>query len=365
MKLEVRRPVLETLCVKAASVLPSKALLPILQNFHISVMDDLLYVVATDLELSVVSTTTLVTCEEAGEALIPGRKLLEMVKSCDDAPVHIDTAGQAATVSCAGALWTINLMQSGDFPDVPYSENPDVVEVPRKTFISALQRVKGAAAKEGVRPALQMLDLSGGYLRASDGTIFRQVYMVELSDMDMQIPLGAVEDLIKWLRSSEVEHIAVGQTEDHLFFIVGSDYFIVTKTNVDYPDVEQSVLTPARQNVIRLSVDRQQLLNGVKRMRLNSNLETKGVTLLLSANELRITARNTYGETGEQVLEAHYGGAPRSLGVNHESLIDVLQAVDSSKVDIMLGVDNGKKHAPIFIKDGDVEAVLQQLKVGV
>jgi DNA polymerase-3 subunit beta len=363
MKFELQRPVFEAVLSRAAAVLSPKDLLPILQNFDITVSPGMLRVVATDLELSVVAKTTLVNCVEPGRTLLPGHRLLAITKSCEDALVNVAVEDDKALITCAGASWSLNLMDYEDYPTVPNVDDATLVAVTRLALINALLKVKGAAAKEGVRPALQMIDVTSGNMRASDGAIFRQVRIAELEPVDIQIPLGAVDDLVKLLKSTESEKVNVGQVEDHLLFIVGGDVFIVTKNNMAYPDVEETILGPARKNAISLVVDRQQLVNGVKRVRVTSDADTKGVTFSLTANKLYLNTRNRYGEKGDQYLDVQYGGKERSLGVNHESLIDALQAVDSPTVTILLGEDTRSRKAPIFIKDGGTVAVLQQLKL--
>jgi DNA polymerase-3 subunit beta len=363
VKFEIQRPVFEAVLSKASSVLATKDLLPILKNFQLTVGPGYFRTVATDLELSVIAKTELVNCIEAGRVVFPGRRLIEIVKSCEDEIVTVAVQNNIAVVTCAGATWNVNLMASEDYPEVPDVEDIVAVDVQRLTLINALTKVKGAAAKEGVRPALQMVDISNGNVRASDGAIFRQVCMPELAEMKMQIPLGAVEDLVKLLRNNEAEKLGIGQTEDHLLFIIGDGVFIITKNNLEYPDVEGMLLGPARSNKSRLTADRQQLIAGIRRVRINADADTKGVAFVLTENSLDLRTHDKYGNAADQILEVQYVSSERTFGVNHENLLDVLQVVDSPLVTIMLGDDSRARKAPLFIEDGDVVAVLQQIKL--
>jgi DNA polymerase-3 subunit beta len=363
MKFEIKKMIFEMLLVKCVSVLATKDLLPLLKNFNITVENGSLRVVATDLELSVIAKTELVNCIETGQALFPGRKLLEIIKSCEDAVVIVTVDKDTAVITCEGATWDVSLMAPIGYPAVPDVDAAATVAVSRAAFVNALTKVKGAAAKEGVRPALQMVDVSKGNVRASDGAIFRQVRVSELADMEMQIPLGAVEDLVKLLRSTAAENMGIGQTADHLLFVLGGDVFIITKNNVEYPDVEGLLLAPALANKCRLTVDRQQLIAGVRRVRINADEDTKSVAFVLTTNSLDLRTHDKYGDAADQVLEVSYTAPERTFGVNHENLIDALQAIDSQAVTIMLGDNSGSKKAPLFIEDGDTVAVIQQLKL--
>jgi DNA polymerase III sliding clamp (beta) subunit (PCNA family) len=208
-----------------------------------------------------------------------------------------------------------------------------------------------------------MVDVSDGNVRASDGAIFRQVHVGELTDIEMQIPLGAVEDLVKLLRSTEAEKMGIGQTEDHLLFVIGGDVFIVTKNNVEYPDVEGMLLGPARKNKVNLTVDRAQFISAIRRTRNTADEDTKGVLLDISRDVLILKSRDKYGNWSDETMDVHFVDTDRTIGVNHENLIDALQAVDSPSVSVMLGEDTKTRKAPLFIEDGEVVAVLQQLKL--
>lgn len=363
MRFEIKKPVFESVLSKASSVLATKDLLPILKNFNITVEDGSCRVVATDLELSVIAHTELVNCLEEGRAVFPGKKLQDIIKDLEDAVVVVTVEEDSARIECAGYRSFINLMDADDYPEVPVVEEVEPVVVTRNVFANALMKVKGAAAKEGVRPALQMVDVSGGNVRASDGAIFRQVHVDELDDIEMQIPLGAVEDLVKLMRSTEADKMGIGQTEDHLLFIVGGDVFIVTKNNVEYPDVEGSLLGPARLNNEALTVDRAQLIAGIRRARNTADEDTKGLLLDISKDALVLKARDKYGCWSEENMDVHFDEDDRILGVNHENLIDALNAADSPSVSIMLGTDTKARKSSLYIQDGDVVAVLQQLKL--
>jgi DNA polymerase-3 subunit beta len=363
MHYEIKQAVFESVLSKAVSVLATKDLLPILKNFNVNVSEGSFLVVATDLELAVIAQSELIHCIEPGVAVFPGSKLLDIVKTCADAVVSVVVKDDVAVIDCAGATWSIQLMDAADYPEVPSVEDADVIEITRVVFASALMKVKGAAAKEGVRPALQMIDVSNGNIRASDGAVFRQVHVAELEEIEMQIPLGAVEDLIKLLRSTESDKMEIGQTEDHLLFVVGGDVFLISKANVEYPDVETMLLIPARKNNVNLTVDRKQFIDGIRRVRVNADTDTKSLVMELTENMLVLKAHDKYGDFAEQILDVHYSAAPRTVGVNHENMLDALKAVDSPSISVLMGDDTKTRKSPFFIHDKDVDSVLQQIKI--
>lgn len=363
MNFKIKKVVMESLLSKAASVLSSGDVLPILKNFNVELLEGNLMVMATDLELSVIAQTPLVESVEDGRAVFPGKKLLDIVKEAEDGVIDFAVNGEQAVITCMGTTWTIQLMKAADYPALPQVEDAEPIQVSRVSLVQAVSIVKGAAAKESIRPALQMISIVEGKVRASDGAVFRQVTVGELQQLDTQIPIGAVDDLLRLLRNTELERISIGQTEDHLLFSIGADVFIITKTNVAYPDIETALLGVARKNTYRLTVDRQQFIAGIKRVRVTADEETRGLLLLLSANKLQLRAKDKYGNFATQELDCFWEGGEKALGVNHEHALDMLSVLPSPSINIMLGDDVKTRKAPIFIEDGIVTAVLQQLSI--
>jgi len=324
--------------------------MPILKNFNVQLEDGNLTVMATDLELSVIAQSPLVEISEEGRAVFPGKKLLDIVKESEDGVLEIAVIDEQAVITCMGTQWTIQLMKASDYPDLPDVEDGSPVEVARTSLAAAINIVKGAAAKESIRPALQMISITEGKMRASDGAVFRQVEVPDLAELDTQIPIGAVDDLLRLLRNTELERISIGQTEDHLLFSVGADVFIITKTNVDYPDVETALLSVARKNDKRLTVDRQQLVNGIKRVRVTADEETRGMILELTEDQLTLRAKDKYGNFATQVLDVYWKEGDKTLGVNHEYILDLLTVLPSASINILLGTDMKTRKSPISLR---------------
>jgi DNA polymerase-3 subunit beta len=363
MKFRIKKFVLEALLNKASAVLLSKGdFMPILKNFHIKVDKDI-EIIATDLELSIRASSDLIEIESSGKAIFPGKTLKEIINGCEDDVVLISVADDKALIKCAGAEWSIHLMNPDDYPEIPKIESCTKIDVPRLALITALLKVKGAAAKESVRPALQMINVVKGSVMASDGAIFRQVKLEALKDISLQFPVGAVEDLIKMLKNTETENIGIGETEDHILVFSGIDCFLITKNNVDYPDVEALLVEPARKNKYKLSVDKAALRAGIRRVRITADENTKGILVALKKNSLILRAKDRYGNMATEVIDVSWSHPDRTIGVNHEHILGAISCIDNPSLEILLGDDKKTRKAALLFEHDNNLAIINQLQI--
>ena len=86
MKIEVKTENLLKCLQSVIGVVERKQTMPILANVLVNVVDEKLSITATDLEVELISTTT-VSSTENGSFTLPGRKLLDI---CRALPVTSD-----------------------------------------------------------------------------------------------------------------------------------------------------------------------------------------------------------------------------------------------------------------------------------
>jgi len=102
-----------------------------------------------------------------------------------------------------------------------------------------------------------------------------------------------------------------------------------------FPDYKQVV---PKESVNVVHVDRDALLQTIRRVSLLSSEKARGIRLGLSPARLEISANNPdLGEASED-LEVEYAGPDLEIGFNARYLLDVLQVFpEASKVELGLG----------------------------
>jgi DNA polymerase III subunit beta len=350
-----KRYILAALASRAGSVVPSRDILPILRCFRVQAGDGMLSFTASDLELTITAGTQAVSCTGAGTAYIPARRLSDLLKEADDGDVSVAVSGRDATVTCGSANWSLKLARGDDWPEAVTADEAEMHDVPCKAFLDALSLARYAAGRDGGRPNMMQADISPGSdglrrITASDGSRFQQVQLRSFP-LDMQIPVAAVDELVKLLRDCEAELIQAGATEHALVFRAGDDTLTAGKLMAKFPDIQKLLLRPALENKHVLQVSRAELIGAIRKARIAADEETSAIALLLEKGSLTVVARDKFGNTADCQIAAGWDGGERQVVINHQFLTQLLDAYQAADVTLRLGDDKAKKKAPVLLDD--------------
>jgi DNA polymerase-3 subunit beta len=362
LRITIRRHVLQLLLDKAATVVPTHDVRPVLKNFLIQVDIDRLRVIATDLELSMIATTPLVTVHTPGICVLPAKKMTAIIREASGDDVALAVIGTTAHITIGRASWSLKLAGGDDYPPMPPVADIAFTSVERSALLGALSAVKYAASRDPNRASLNMVDIKNGRLIATDGSRFQQALLAWFP-VDLRIPIAAVDDLLRLLKLSELELVDVGQSDNHLIFRFATDVFIVNKLVAQFPDMEQILLKPALENRHDLQLDKAELLAAVKRVRINADTESSAIALIIDGATLTVRARDKYGNTAQEAIEVTWTGAPRTIVVNHGFLADMFKGYTGETATFRLGDDTKTRKSMLLLTDEAVGSigVVQQM----
>ncbi len=352
MSFEIKKFVLQALLEKAITVVPTRDVMPVLKCFQCQLDPQRLRVVASDLEMSLIAATPMVSVSQPGTAVFPAKKLLEVVKSAEDADVKIDVRSTTARIRIGRASWTIMLPGGHDYPAMPAITESEFTTAGRKAFLDAIVSVRYAASRDPSRANLNIIDIADGKLTASDGSRIQQLPIANFGQR-LRIPISAVDDLLRLLKISELEAIDVGQSNDRLIFRFGSDLFIVNKFYAQFPDMEAQMLRPAMENRHSLDVSKAELLDAIRRVRINADVESSAIALELVPDAITIAAKAKSGNTASETIDATWTGTSRTVMVNHRFLTEMINTYGDATCNFKLGDDSRTRRTPILLRSGD------------
>lgn len=364
-ELRIKRFVLKEILDKAATVVPTRDVAPVLKNVQVVARDGRLRVAATDTELSMVATTELVDIIVEGVCVLPAKRMLDILKEAGEFDVHLKVAGTQASITIGRTTWNQVLATGADFPDVSAPLGDLVLtEVDREAFAFALAAVRYAACRDANRANLMMIAVTGDTMTAADGARFARIPTEPLG-FDCQIPIDAVDDLLRLLKNHDLDTIGVGQTPTGLIFTLGTDTFIVTTLLSEFPDLEAQWLRPALANKHELTVNRAELLSAIRRVRISADPNTSAIALSLAPDLVTVAARDKYRNAATEPVQAEWAGAERTLVVNHAYLVDALTHHTGEECVFSLGDDTRTRRTPLLLRDPDTGsvAVLQQMNL--
>lgn len=360
----VKRFVFQILLEKASSVVPVKEIAPVLKNYQVEITPSSIRVIATDMELSILSFTEMVSATGTGTVFFPAKRLLSILREASDGDVMVVIKDGVANIRIGHTSWDLKLANGADYPYMPDVADLTFHQVDRPGFLSAIAAVRYAAAKDATRPHLMLLDFSKGKVTACDGSRFQQAPFE--FPLDVQIPVGAVDDLVRLLRATELESVGVAEHANYLAFRVGSDVFLANKMPVTFPDMEEVILRPALENQDILTVDRSDLLDAIKRVRINTDPETGAIGLRVAPGKLTVMSRDRDHNGAEEEISCGWEGPERMVVVNHTFLSDMLGMYSQVTCTFRLGPDTKSKKSPLFLQDTETGAsgVIQRMHAG-
>jgi DNA polymerase-3 subunit beta len=337
---------------RVQSVVSNKDIFPLLKNVCIRVGSDL-SITGSDAILSAVTRAPVVSVYTEGEALLPGARLAAVLREAgpDNLRVGVEVKKEkfTARVRSDKTVWTFPLMSAAGFPNFWEAESVGLQEVPRVDFLSALLKVRKSISTDSIKSYLQMVDIKNDLLRSSDGIRFQQVKFP--FPFECSIPARAVHEVIQRMQADDAEFIEVGQTTKALLYRIGNALLIAQKTSAQFPPVDEVLLKPSMANDQILTVNRQALLNAVKRVRVTADEDSAAVVLSLNAGSVSAECKDRKGAASVETVAAEWDRAPRHVSFNHRHLVDLLSSTDADTVRLRLGKDLKTKPTPLVMED--------------
>jgi DNA polymerase-3 subunit beta len=296
---------------------------------------------ATDMELGVrVGLET----EEAseGQAVIPGRLLLDVVRSLptDQLSLEYRSAQQDVEVVAGPSKFHLRTLPPEDFPKLPEAPPDGTMTVPAAAFVDTINRVARAASRDETRPHLT------GVLVTASGQELRMVatdsYRLSVKETKLEQPLsGELEANVPARTLQELGRIASGATGDTIGVAALENQVVFTVDDVvlssrlvegRFPNYQQ-LLPESYEHELRVS--REELLEVVRRVGL---LAQKNAPLRLRFSEgtLDVSAQTPdVGEASES-LPIPFAGEPLEIGFNPEFFRDGLESAESEELVLKL-----------------------------
>ena len=318
--------------------------LPILGNVLLKSIGGDISVTATDLEIEMVSGIPSEGSEDF-QTTIPARKLLDICKALPDgSSIDFNIDENRVSLSSARSRFTLASLPARDFPGLDEIEEQLAFSIPRKQFKALFDKTSFAMAQQDVRYYLNgiLLELSPGKIKlvATDGHRLA-LSEVELDngveeDRQLIIPRKAVLELARLLDASDSLAKCV-LSQNHLRVEAGALVFTTKLIDGKFPDYQRVIPVDGNKT---MEVDRETLKQSMSRIAILSNEKYRGIRLTLSNGNLSIQANNPDQEEAEEELQVDYDEADMDIGFNVTYLIDVLNVLNSEKVQIRLKDSN-------------------------
>lgn len=325
-------------------VINSSNTLPILDNFLFELNNSELTISASDLETTM-SSKIKVESNSEGSVAIPAKLLLDTLKTFPEQPLtFIVEENNTVEISSNHGKYALAYANGEEFPKAVALENPSATTLSGNVLATAISKTIFAAGNDDLRPVM-----SGVFFQFStDSLTFvatdahklvkytrNDVSANETAEFIMpKKPLN----LLKGILSGSDEDVLIEYNDSNAKFTFDGSVLICRLIDGKYPNYEAVI---PKENPNKLTIDRTQFLNSVKRVSIFSNKTTHQIRLKIAGAELNISAEDIdYSNKAEERLTCDYQGDDMQIGFNSRFLSEMLGNLNANEVQLEMSLPN-------------------------
>lgn len=350
-------------------VISNKNTLPILDNFLFQLTDKELKITASDLETTLITTISLENVTDEGSIAIPARILTDTLKEFPDQPLTFDINNEtfAIVITTENGKYNVVGQNGEDFPQLPVikDDQKTTIKLTADVLLSGITKTLFATADDELRPVM-----NGIYIElfpdnmtfvASDAhklVRYRRNDVKADQESSFILPKKPAS-LLKAILPKEENEVMLEFDDKNAFFTL-SNYKLVSRlVEGNYPSYNSVIPT---NNPNKLTIDRLELFNALKRVALFSNQASNLVKLELKGNQLNVSAQDIdFSISANERLNCQYEGDDMEIGFKSSFLIEILSNMAST--DVLVELSDPSRAGILFPaeKENDDEDVLMLL----
>jgi DNA polymerase III subunit beta len=358
MKLSIQAPVLREAINKLLSVIDKKNSRPILTNCLIRSQGQKLELIATDLEVSAKIILN-AKIEKEGSFCINSKNIADILRELPNDEIQLSVeANNLLNLNCKNINYSLLITSAEEFPQLSFQNQSSEFRLRTKQISLIINKTSHAISTDETR-----LYLNGIYLQLSDAKL-RAVaidgHRLALLDTHefigenkflvdgVIIPRKGISELKKIAETYPDDEVSISLDDSFMFVNARNEYYLSIRLIArEYPKYQTVI--PAK-TVNRFQIDRNAILNAVKRIKILSNEKTNGVKLNVQHNELVISTNHPALGQAVETLPISYEGKATEIGFNAKYLMESLSVMNET--DVTFEFNN--ELSPVVIKADDL-----------
>lgn len=318
--------------------------LPILDNFLFDLDGNSLTVSASDLETTIASKLD-VESTDKGSVCLPARLLLDTLKTFPEQPLTFTIEeNNIVEISSNHGKYALAYASGEEFPSAIEVKDPSVTKMQGDVLATAISKTIFASGNDDLRPVM-----SGVFFQFSTESLTFVATdahkLVKYTRNDLQASQEAEFimpkkplNLLKGILAGSEEEVTIEYNESNAKFIFENTEMICRLIDGKYPNYEAVI---PKENPNRLTIERNQFLNSVRRVSIFSNKTTHQIRLKIAGAELNVSAEDIdYSNKAEERLTCDYQGDDLQIGFNSRFLTEMLNNLDSSDISLEMSLPN-------------------------
>ena len=320
-------------------VISSKNTLPILDDFLFEIHDNMLTIMASDLESTMRTRLSLDNVDGQGKIAIEAKRLTDILKEFPEQPLIFEVNQETLAVDILSDNGKFSVVgQNGDeYPEMRHLNEGSAVSVSLSgsALLKGINKTFFATADDELRPVMNCIfikfDENGATFVASDTH-----KLVRYSNSDIKFGGSSSfilpkkpATMLKTILPKENQEIKVQFDDKNAYFQLSEYEMICRLQEGQYPNYEAVIPS---NNPNRLTISRLDFATVLKRVSVFSS-SSNLIKLDIKSDFVTVTAQDIdFSISAYEKINAQYEGDEMLIGFKSAFLIDILGAMNSENV---------------------------------
>ncbi len=373
MKFNVSGKALLAQMQAVSKVINSKNSMSILDNFLLRVENGILSITGSDQENVMTATLEVMDADCDGEIAVNAKRLLDIIKEIAGQPLtfYINDDTKEIDIKFVNGHFNFMGVDAAEYPrKKEHEEETQVFNVPCKIVQNAIDRTIFAAATDPIRPIMTGIywDIEPEKITFVSSDTHKLVRYINSG-----VKTGLTESFILPAKPANILRSLFGKDEDgevtvtkdtkSATFTYGAYTLSTRFIRGTFPNYNRVI---PQENPFQMTVDRETLLNAMRRVALFASKASQLVKINIQPTELLLSSQDLdYSTSAEERVDCNYQGNSMTIGFNYEYMIEVLANIDDETVIIDLSDPARPGLVRPFTKKEDEDLVMLMMPMQV
>lgn len=324
-------------------VLTNKTAMPILENFLFELSAEKLTVTASDGDTTMITNIAINSVEGAGRFAVPAKTLLDPLKemSAQELSFEIDDDNLEVFVNYENGKYNFIAANAAEYPaKKELSVESQKFNISAQALLSGISSTIFATAEDELRPVMNgiFIDIKPDHVVFVASDSQKLVRLINSSvqpgfESSFILPKKPA-NLLKGIINKEMGEATI--TFDGASACVQLADFTVICRLIEGRFPRYETVIP-KNNTNCMIIDRQSLINVLRRVSVFSNSATNQVKLDIDNNNLVISAQDIdFSISAVESIVCSYSADPIQIGFRANFLIEILNTISSTEVEFKL-----------------------------
>lgn len=313
--------------------------LPILDNFLFDFREKNLFIIASDLQINIISKI-IIKSNIIKKIAVPARLITNIIKTFPEQPLNIFLSEKnILKIKSQQGEYDLTFHNGDDFPtlDNVNNEKKNFLTLKTSDILNIIEYTLFATSSDDFRPIINGVFFNiNNKFSTFVGTDSHRLVKYERKDIFSEeefnfiIPKKSLNILKNIIIKLKNDQIIIKYNNNNVSFSIENKIIISRLIDGIYPDYESVIPNTNNKELI---INRLYILNLIKRLSFFSDKNTSQIYLELSKNKSIIRSENTdFSNKAKEYLDCNYIGDNINIGFNSKIIIEMIFHLKSKDI---------------------------------